>query len=50
MYSSCQQAISEVIATIDTQIDALEKEVNEHINNHLHLKNTIENIKTVKGI
>ncbi|WP_339045731.1 IS110 family transposase [Candidatus Mesenet endosymbiont of Agriotes lineatus] len=50
MYSRCQQAISEVIATVDTQIDALEKEINEHINNHLHLKNMIKNIKTVKGI
>ncbi|QOD38721.1 transposase [Candidatus Wolbachia massiliensis] len=50
MYSSCKQAILEVIATIDKQITALEKEINEHINNHSHLKNMIENIKTIKGI
>ncbi len=44
------QAILEVIAAIETQIAALEKEINEHINNHPHLKNMVENIKTIKGI
>jgi transposase len=50
MGSRCQQAILEVVATIDKQISDLEKEINEHINNYLHLKNMIENIKTIKGI
>ncbi|MCM1002427.1 transposase [Wolbachia pipientis] len=43
MHSSCKQAILEVIA-------ALEKEIDEHINNYPHLKNMIENLKTIKGI
>lgn len=47
---SCKQAILEVIATIDTQIADLEKEIDEHINSYPHLKNMVENIKTVKGI
>lgn len=38
MDSRCQQAILEVIATIDKQISDLEKEINEHINNYPHLK------------
>ncbi|OJH31601.1 MAG: hypothetical protein ABOJ95_000675 [Wolbachia endosymbiont of Armadillidium vulgare] len=50
MYSSCKQAILEVIATIDTQTASIEKEINEHINNYSHLKNMIENLKTVKGV
>ncbi|GFT84967.1 pilin gene-inverting protein [Nephila pilipes] len=50
MDSSCKQAILELIATIDTQIAAIEKEIDDHINNHSHLKNMIEKIKTVKGI
>ncbi|WP_265034476.1 MULTISPECIES: transposase [unclassified Wolbachia] len=50
MDSRCQQAILEVIATIDKQISDLEKEINEHINNYPHLKNMIENLKTVKGV
>ncbi|MFP3027847.1 MAG: IS110 family transposase [Wolbachia sp.] len=48
--SHCKQAILEVIATIDTQTAALEKEINEHVNNHLHLKNITEKIKTIKGV
>ncbi|MDX5487281.1 MAG: hypothetical protein O7150_00565 [Wolbachia endosymbiont of Andrena praecox] len=50
MYSSCKQAILEVITTIETQIAVLEREINGHIDNHPHLKNMIEKIKTVKGI
>ncbi|GFY79760.1 hypothetical protein TNIN_54121 [Trichonephila inaurata madagascariensis] len=50
MYISCKQAILEVIAVIETQITALEKEINEHINNYHHLKNMMENLKTVKGV
>ena len=50
MHSSCKQAILEVIAAIETQIAALEKETVEHINNYPHLRNMIENIKTIKGI
>jgi len=50
MYISCKQAILEVIAAIETQITALEKEINEHINNYHHLKNMMENLKTVKGV
>lgn len=50
MNSRCKQAILEVVATIETEISAIEKEICEHVNNHSHLKNMIENIKTVKGI
>jgi len=50
MDSPCQQAILEVIATIDKHISDLEKEINEHINNYPHLKNMIENTKTIRGI
>jgi len=50
MHSSCKQAILEVIAVIETQIAALEREINGHIDHHPHLKNMIENIKTIKGI
>lgn len=50
MDSRCKQAILEIIATIETQITALEKEIDGHVNNHSHLKSMIENIKTVKGV
>jgi transposase len=50
MHSSCKQAILEVIAAIETQIAALEKEIDEHINSYPHLKNMVGNIKTIKGI
>ena len=50
MHSSCKNARSEVISTIDAQIAILEKEIDEHINHYPYLKNMIENLKTVKGI
>lgn len=48
--SRCKKATLEVIATIKREIAALEKEIDEHVNNHSHLKNMVENIKTVKGV
>lgn len=50
MDSRCKQVVLEMISTIDTQIAVLEKEIDEHINNHSHIKNMVENIKTVKGV
>ncbi|WP_077188052.1 transposase, partial [Wolbachia pipientis] len=50
MHSSCKEAISKVILAIEEQIIVLEKEINEHINNYPHLKNMVENLKTIKGI
>lgn len=50
MHSSCKEAISKVILAIEEQIIVLEKEINELINNYPHLKNMVENLKTIKGI
>ncbi|WP_264954001.1 transposase [Wolbachia endosymbiont (group A) of Endotricha flammealis] len=50
MDSRCKQAVLKVIATIETEISAIEEEINEHVNNYSHLKNMVENIKTIKGI
>lgn len=50
MCSTCKQAISEVITTIDEQITALEKEINKHVSNYPHVKNMIENLKAVEGV
>ncbi|MFP3035962.1 MAG: hypothetical protein ACEY3A_02990 [Wolbachia sp.] len=39
-----------MITAIETQIAALEKEIDEQINNYPHLENMVGNIKTIKGI